>query len=137
MARFALDTIDAANDTLIDEEAPEMGPIVIRVGFHSGPLVAHVVGTRTPHFTILGGKLCRWSNQSLSNDGGNSVDTVNTASRMESNSKPGRVQCSEETMKLLEKETANKPEFHIECRGVIPIKGKGEMATAFINRKTK
>ena len=55
MARFAIDTVDAAQSTLIDEENPGMGPIVIRVGFHSGPLVAHVVGTRTPHFTILGG----------------------------------------------------------------------------------
>lgn len=56
MARFSLDTIAAANETLIDEENPELGPLVIRVGFHSGPLVAHVVGSRTPHFTILGGK---------------------------------------------------------------------------------
>jgi Adenylate and Guanylate cyclase catalytic domain len=44
IAEFAIDAIAAANDTLIDPENPDKGYVNIRVGFHSGPVVADVVG---------------------------------------------------------------------------------------------
>jgi class 3 adenylate cyclase len=48
VARFALDAVMAAQATLIDESDPQRGTIRLRVGFHSGPVVANVVGTKNP-----------------------------------------------------------------------------------------
>ena len=50
IAHFAIHAIEAANSTLIDPSNPELGTIQIRVGFHSGPVVANVVGTRNPRY---------------------------------------------------------------------------------------
>jgi class 3 adenylate cyclase len=46
MARFALQCVAAASETLVDEEDPSGGFVVIRAGFHSGPVIANVVGTK-------------------------------------------------------------------------------------------
>ena len=46
MARFALRCVSAASETLIDENDPSGGYVVIRAGFHTGPVVANVVGTK-------------------------------------------------------------------------------------------
>ena len=48
IALFALDAIKAAQATLIDETEPSRGNVNIRVGFHTGPVVANVVGTKNP-----------------------------------------------------------------------------------------
>ncbi len=110
IAQFAKDAILAASETLIDLEDPELGYVKIRVGFHSGPVVANVIGNRRPKFTIIG-------------------DTVNCASRMESNSLPSKIQCSESSALILQEKHLEIP---ITCRGSIPIKGKGEMTTYFV-----
>ncbi len=82
--------------------------MVFRVGIHSGPLVAGVIGTTKFHYDVWG-------------------DTVNVAARMESHGEPGRVHISRATYELLGDEFLYTP------RGVIPIKGKGEMETWFLD----
>lgn len=74
----------------------------LRVGFSSGSMVAGVVGSAKRVYDLWG-------------------DTVNTASRMESNGIPGEIQLSHYAYDLI------KDKFVFESRGEIPIKGKGEM----------
>ena len=80
----------------------------LRIGLNSGPVVAGVIG-----FTKFSYDL--WGN------------TVNTASRMESTSQPGRVQVSPSTIELL------KNSFELEMRPQpVECKGLGEIQTALI-----
>lgn len=83
----------------------------IRIGIHSGPLVAGIIGFKKYLYDIWG-------------------DTVNLASRMESQGSPGEIQVSEETYQLL------KDDFELEEQGIIDIKGCGNMQT-YILKQTK
>ena len=80
----------------------------IRIGINTGPLVAGVVGIKKFSYDIWG-------------------DTVNIASRMESNSEPGRINISEHTYQII------KNDFHCEYRGEIEVKNKGMMKMYFVN----
>jgi class 3 adenylate cyclase len=111
MATFSIEAVKATNETLIDTDDPAKGFVQIRVGFHSGPIVADVVGSRSPKYTLFG-------------------DTVNTASRMESNSLPGRIQVSARTADIIKVED---PSLPLVARGKIHVKGKGEMFTYWVN----
>lgn len=81
----------------------------MRLGIHTGPVVAGIVGVKKFQYDIWG-------------------DTVNTASRMESSGAVGKVNISEVTYELLK----NDPEFTFESRGKIEAKGKGEMEMYFV-----
>lgn len=52
IGRFALDAIKAAQSTMVDVQDPQRGGINLRVGFHTGPVVANVVGTKNPRCTF-------------------------------------------------------------------------------------
>jgi class 3 adenylate cyclase len=80
-----------------------------RIGIHTGPIVAGVVGNKKFAYDIWG-------------------DTVNTASRMESNGCVGQVNISESTRELV-KET-----FDCDYRGKIEVKNKGEVDMYFVKR---
>ena len=83
----------------------------MRVGIHTGPVVAGIVGVKKFQYDIWG-------------------DTVNTASRIESNGAVGKVNISQATYELLK----DNPDFSFESRGKIEAKGKGEMEMWFVHR---
>uniref|UniRef100_A0A674BD69 Adenylate cyclase type 7 n=1 Tax=Salmo trutta TaxID=8032 RepID=A0A674BD69_SALTR len=80
----------------------------LRVGINHGPVIAGVIGARKPQYDI-------WGN------------TVNVASRMESTGELGKIQVTEETSDVLQKLG-----YSCECRGLINVKGKGELTTFFV-----
>uniref|UniRef100_A0A146P4C2 Adenylate cyclase type 7 n=1 Tax=Fundulus heteroclitus TaxID=8078 RepID=A0A146P4C2_FUNHE len=80
----------------------------LRVGINHGPVIAGVIGARKPQYDI-------WGN------------TVNVASRMESTGEMGKIQVTEESSEVLKKLG-----YSCECRGLINVKGKGELKTFFV-----
>ena len=102
----------------------------MRVGIHTGPVVAGIVGVKKFAYDIWG-------------------DTVNTASRMESSGEVGQVNISGSTYALVKDELlegnghntqpatrqhATGPAFHFTPRGKVQAKGKGEMEMYFVRR---
>jgi len=79
----------------------------LRIGINTGSVVAGVIGQTKFSFDLWG-------------------DAVNLASRMETQGEPGRIQVSEMTYLRL------RDQFHCTRRGLIPIKGKGEMPTYWL-----
>ena len=78
-----------------------------RMGIHSGPVVAGIIGQRKFAYDLWG-------------------DTVNTASRLESHGTPGAIQVSDATRRLIE------AQFRCEPRGEIELKGRGRLATWYL-----
>ncbi|HEX6909013.1 MAG TPA: adenylate/guanylate cyclase domain-containing protein [Longimicrobium sp.] len=98
LARCALEMLAFVRGDPIPEH-PGLG---VRIGIHTGPVVAGVICERKFAYDLWG-------------------DTVNTASRMESHGLPNRIQVSPEF------HAATRDEFRYEARGEVAVKGKGMM----------
>ena len=108
MKNFSVDIPDELGAT---DWIKDMNDIQIRVGIHTGEVVAGIIGKNKFTYDLWG-------------------DAVNVASRMESNSESGRIHISEEFAKSIESNT----EFHLIPRGEISIKGKGTMKTFWLEK---
>jgi len=98
---FAKDMLRCSKQVLMPNNGE---PVVIRIGMHTGRCVSGIIGTKMPKFSMFG-------------------DTINTASRMESTSTPGRIQVSATTWALL------RDYEEWQATGGIEVKGKGRMDT--------
>ncbi|GMR36337.1 hypothetical protein PMAYCL1PPCAC_06532 [Pristionchus mayeri] len=104
---MALHLLAAVRDFRIPHRSEEQ--LMLRIGLHTGSCVAGVVGKTMPRYCLFG-------------------DTVNTASRMESNGEPLKVHCSSSTNRVLSAIDG----FELEERGILNIKGKGAMTTFWL-----
>jgi class 3 adenylate cyclase/tetratricopeptide (TPR) repeat protein len=84
----------------------------MRIGIHTGAVIAGIVGTTKFQYDIWG-------------------DSVNIASRMESSGEVGKVNISRETYDIID----NDPDFNFYERGKVSTKGKGEMEMWFVERE--
>ncbi|MGB5357953.1 MAG: adenylate/guanylate cyclase domain-containing protein, partial [Eudoraea sp.] len=98
IAQFVQQELQASNNRIHFE---------IRIGIHTGPVVAGIVGDKKWQYDIWG-------------------DTVNIASRMESNSEPGKINISEATYELI------RADFLCKYRGEIEVKNRGSLKMYFL-----
>jgi len=91
-------------------QSPSGLPLSLRIGIHTGPVTAGIIGTRKFSYDLWG-------------------DTVNVASRMETQGEPGRIQVTEAVYQKL------KGDYYFEKREIIEIKGKGLMQTYWLTGK--
>jgi PAS domain S-box-containing protein len=101
------DVAIALMQTIKTFRTPCQKPLNLRIGIHTGPVVAGVIGTSKFIYDLWG-------------------DTVNVASRMESLGKPGRIQVTAEVYNRL------KHRYQFEERGDVEVKGKGKMMTYWL-----
>jgi len=95
----------------IKNDASNNPAFEMRLGIHAGPIVAGIVGIKKFQYDVWG-------------------DTVNTASRIESNGIVGKVNISESLYNLIKSEEC----FRFEYRGSIQAKGKGELKMYFVEK---
>ena len=96
--------LDRLWDYATQSRRTDQSPVSIRIGLNAGPVVAGVIGRKKFIYDLWG-------------------DTVNVASRMEAQGLPGAIQVPEPVYRRLS------GAFEFQARGVMDIKGKGEMQT--------
>ena len=102
-AAFSLELLEAARNTMVSDAEP----VQVRVGIHTGPVLAGVIGESRFHYKVFG-------------------ETVNVASRVQSECKAGRVLVSETTWKRI------RGIFPLEEHAVVELKGHGPMRTYWL-----
>ncbi|XP_076366600.1 atrial natriuretic peptide receptor 1-like isoform X6 [Tachypleus tridentatus] len=107
VARMSLALLNAVMTFKIRHRPGEQ--LKLRIGIHSGPCAAGVVGLKMPRYCLFG-------------------DTVNTASRMESNGEPLKIHVSPKTKEVLD----FFGNFRLELRGEVEMKGKGKLMTYWL-----
>ncbi|KAJ8711792.1 hypothetical protein PYW08_008746 [Mythimna loreyi] len=107
IARMSLALLNAVRVKTVPHRPGER--LLLRIGMHTGPCVAGVVGLKMPRYCLFG-------------------DTVNTASRMESHGEALKIHVSPKTKEVLDLYDC----FELECRGEITMKGKGKMTTYWL-----
>jgi len=112
IARMSLRLLEAVKTFPIRHRPGEC--LQLRIGVHTGPCCAAVVGLKMPRYCLFG-------------------DTVNTASRMETYGEPMKIHISSDTAEALGKWRT----FQIKLRGQIDMKGKGMMTTYWLHGEQK
>ncbi|XP_071098571.1 atrial natriuretic peptide receptor 1-like [Haliotis cracherodii] len=107
IARMSLSLLNAVLSFKIRHRPQQQ--LKLRIGIHSGSVCAGVVGQKMPRYCLFG-------------------DTVNTASRMESNGLPLRIHVSPQTKEVLDRFQT----FDLELRGAVEMKGKGSVTTYWL-----
>ncbi|XP_032592225.1 guanylate cyclase 32E isoform X2 [Drosophila grimshawi] len=110
IASLALHLLETVGNLKIRHKPTET--VHFRIGIHSGPCAAGVVGQKMPRYCLFG-------------------DTVNTASRMESTGEAMKIHISELTYQLLQDVGG----YMCVDRGIISIKGKGDMRTYWLSKR--
>eukprot|EP00931_Biecheleriopsis_adriatica_P005467 TRINITY_DN106988_c0_g1_i1.p1 TRINITY_DN106988_c0_g1~~TRINITY_DN106988_c0_g1_i1.p1 ORF type:complete len:1197 (-),score=246.02 TRINITY_DN106988_c0_g1_i1:9-3548(-) len=104
-----LDRLIKVARKIMSVQACSKEAVEFKMGIHTGPIVAGVIGQKLPRFRLFG-------------------DTINTAARMMQKGLPGELQFGEETYKNLPANVSTR------CRGKIEMKGKGEVTTYLLVR---
>ncbi|CAJ1951424.1 unnamed protein product [Cylindrotheca closterium] len=114
MVRFSVDCLAKMRNvvlSLVDSLGDDTANLAMRVGLHSGPVTGGVLRGQKSRYQLFG-------------------DTVNTASRMESNGTTGMIHVSQSTADELVK--LGRSSWLVACDEKLPIKGKGDMQTYFV-----